>query len=476
VTEGLTRRLFVEMVREEWRLHGELFGGRRFGAFPLMIALLVGGASYLLVETGTTPETILAGLHVLAFAAGLHTGSIGIVGRDAVQDLVGARTFILFSARTLPVSPRRLLGVFVLKDILFYSGLFLLPMALGGVPAIAQGSSTVAIVTGSGLLWATLSLTFVLGVATTLAGLGLTSGWLTAVAAVLGTALAGALLWRSGLDLIALTPYGVFRDPSLTGLLTSLGVGGILLLLGALTFDPTPEPRTRTERPLFGRISTQLGDPVAAKSLLDVHRSGGGLWKVLFSGAILLGVTAVLVDIAEVLTGVEPSVGISFGTVLGLTGFTTYNWLTTGDDIAGYLTHPLSVADVYRGKFRAFLVMGPAVALLFYGIAVIWRGGSLGETVVGAVLLVGVACYVFGVTVALTGLSPNEFLFDTVLFAGFGVALIVALVPPLVVGFVLVPVSTTGLVALALTGVVLAGIGIGLFRWSLPRWERFHRR
>jgi len=79
-------------------------------------------------------------------------------------------------------------------------------------------------------------------------------------------------------------------------------------------------PRLRTVAPAFRRWRDRVGDPVATKTLLDVHRSSGGFGKVLFSAAVLLGVTASLIDLAGQITGVSPSVGISFGAILGLPG------------------------------------------------------------------------------------------------------------------------------------------------------------
>ncbi|MFW5949629.1 MAG: hypothetical protein ACOCSD_08535, partial [Halolamina sp.] len=103
--------VFREMLREEWRLHSELLGGGRFGAFPLLIVALVAGAVWLLDVTGTDPGAVVAGMHALAFVFGLHTGSIGFVGRDAVGNVLGEVTLLVFSARTLPLSQARLLGL-----------------------------------------------------------------------------------------------------------------------------------------------------------------------------------------------------------------------------------------------------------------------------------------------------------------------------------------------------------------------------
>lgn len=466
--------VFQEMVREEWRLHSELLGGGRFGAFPLLVVALVAGAVWLLDFVGTDPSAVVAGLHALAFVFGLHTGSIGFIGRDAVGNVLGEMTLIVFAARTLPLSQGRLLGIFVLKDVLYYAGLFLLPMAVGTAPAALAtdgfGFATIP------LLWGTLVTTFVLGIGLTIAGVGLsTTGRLgrALLVALLGSAV---VVWYSAVSVVQYTPYGLFQEPSVTSAGVLLGLILVVYAVGVATFDPQGQSTDRAVGPDFRRWLGRVNDPVAAKTLLDVHRSSGGFGKVLFSATVLLGVTAGLVDLAADITGVAPSVGVSFGSVLGLTGFTTYNWLTTNDDVESYLTQPISAESVFHGKLRAFLLLGPTVGLAFYAVGVAWRGTPLGEAVVGALLLVGVACYVFGVTIYLAGLSPNEFLFDTGLYAAFGAAIAVPLVPILVVAFALAPVSTELLAALGGGGLALGAAGMGLYRRSLEKWSTHHRQ
>lgn len=468
-----TKRLFVAMLREEWRLHRELLGGSRFGLFPLAVALLVAGAVELLAFVGTGAETVTVGLHGLALVFGIHTGSIGFVGRDALQDLLGDVTLLVFSGRTLPLSQRELLTTFVVKDVVYYAVLFLLPMAAGLLPAalLRDGVGLAAVP----LLWATLTATFVLGIGITLAGVGLTGrgalGWLALAAVGVG----GAAAWLSGVPVVDYTPYGVFTAPTLPHVLGALALVAGVFLLGGWLFDPASQRTTRTEQPLFRRIRARVGDPVAAKTLLDVHRSDGGLWKALFSAGILYAVTAVLVDLAGRITGVDPAVGVSFGTILGLTGFTTYNWLTQADGVEAYLAQPLDTGSVLYGKLRAFLLLGPAVGLVFYAVALARHGAALPDALAGALLLVGVACYIFGVTVYLAGLSPNEFLFDTGLFLGFGAAMALPLVPVLVVAFALPPIPGTVLTGVSAFGALLAGVGLVLFHRAVPKWTKHHR-
>jgi hypothetical protein len=474
MAKSSNRRLFVEMLREEWRLHSRLLGGRRFGAFPLAVALLVAGAVELLAFTGTDPGVVLGGLHALALLFGIHTGSIGFVGRDAMRDLLGGVTLLVFSGRTLPLSRRRLLATFVVKDVVYYALLFLLPMAAGLLPGALLRDAVA--VPALALLWVTLTATFVLGIGLTVTAVGLAGRGRAGPALLLGIAVVGTVTWLTGLPVLSYTPYGVFESPTAPHIAGALVLVAGTFLLGGLAFDPDGHRSTRTVDAVFRRLYARVGDAVATKTLLDVHRSEGGLLKVLFSAAILYGVTAALVDLAAQITGVDPSVGVSFGAILGLTGFTTYNWLTQADGVEAYLAHPLDTGGVLAGKLWAFLLLGPVVGLAFYGFALARRGTPLLEALTGALLLVGVACYIFGVTVYLAGLSPNEFLFDTGLYIGFGVAMALPLVPVLVIGFALAPVPSSLLAGLAAIGGLLALVGVALFHRAVPKWTRHHRQ
>jgi hypothetical protein len=468
------RTVFAWMVREEYRLHATMFGGRRFAAFPLFVAAMAAGAAELLAVSGTDVGSTIAGLHALVFAFGLHTGSIGFVGRDAARNLVPTGTLLVFSGRTLPLSRKRLVGVFLAKDAAFYGLFFLVPLTLGFAPSVAAGRLPA---TALPTLWLSVAAMFVLGVAVTFAAIALSSRGVPGRAVLLGGAAAVGLAWV-GVPLVEYTPYAVYAgpDPLVAGLATA-GAVGVLLAAGLATYDPTHESGARTADDAFRRWHDRLplDRGLLAKTLIDVSRSSGGVGKVFFSGAILFAVGAYLIDFAGQITGVDPSTGVSFGAILGLTAFTTYNWLTGVDSLEEYLAYPVDVADVFRAKFHAFLLLGPAVGLAYLALAVAWLGSPLGEAVAGVAVLGGLQLYLFGVIVYLTGFSPNEFLFDTVLFAVFGLAVAVATVPLLLVGFVLETVPPVALVGLALGGAVLAAVGLGLYRRAVGRWRTRHR-
>mgnify|MGYP000368565203 CR=1 FL=1 len=463
-------RLFVVMCREEYRMHSELFGGRRFAAFPAFVGLVAAGAVWLVTEQTTTGvDAVVGGLHALVFVFGLHTGSVGLVGRDAMRNLIGDATLVLYSARTLPLSERRLLGAFLLSDLAYYAILFLLPLALSPVVA-GVGVARLA------LLWLSTTLTFALGLAVTLSAISLSGrgapGW--TVLLVLAAALGGG--WIAGYDPVALTPYGLWVTPALDTLAIAVVAPLVLGIAGYLLIDLDAERAARTAPAAFDRWDDGLPTdrPLVVKTLIEVSRSSGGLAKIAVSAGLLFAVVVGLLEIAESLTGLAPSVGVSVGAMLGLSAFTTYNWVTTVDGRSDYIADPLSVGALFRAKFRVFLLTGVPTALGYLLLAGVVLGGRPVELVVGAVLTCGLLVYLFGLTTYLAGLRPNEFLFDTVLFAAFSAAVIAVLVPVLVVGLTLAPLSPGLLAGSLVWGLLAGGAGLLAYRRSIPRWtERF---
>jgi hypothetical protein len=466
------------MVREEWRLHAELFGGGRFAAFPLVVFGLAALGVELLVRVGTSLDAAVLGLHVLVAFVGLQTGTVGLVSRDAIDSLVGDVTFLLTAASTLPLRRRDVLAVFLAKDLLYYAVYFLAPLALALTPAVLRGAVDPLAVPR---LWLSSTLTFVTGSAVTLAGVALVSRGRTgrAVVTVLGVSVAGlavgSALGRIGVDLAQFTPYALYDGPiTPIGVTAALGPTLVLAAVGVFGVDPSSERPTRIagRTGSFTRWRARLGgDGLLVKTLLDVRRSDGGFLKVVFSALVVLAVAIALVSFAGRVTGVPPSPGVSVGALVGLTAFTTYNWLASFDSVASYRHLPVSVEAVFAAKFRAFLLLGPAVGLGVYAIGVVWLRPGPTDALAGAGLSVALQLYLYGVTTYVAGLRPNEFLFDPVLFAGFTTAVAVVLVPILLVA-IAVPELATRPLAVGVTCLVLGGFGVWLASRAHTRWGR----
>ncbi|MEF8853304.1 MAG: hypothetical protein V5A44_01445 [Haloarculaceae archaeon] len=458
-----TPRLLVRMAREEWRLHAELFGDR-FAAFPVVVAVLSGVGFWLLTFTNASVDAVATGLHALVVFFGLQVGTIGLVGRDALRDVLGDVTLLVFSARTLPVTRRHLLAVFLLKDLLYYSVLFLAPVAVGyAAVALVEGVAPGAVL----LLWVTLSGAFALGVGAslTLAGLGTRSRSL--VALVLAGVVAAVLSGR--VDVVAFTPLQFYQSPSPSSALSGFLPAVALSALGPALFRPVESGPARTSSGRYTWLRDHLGDGVATRSVLEVTGSSGSVWKVLFSMGVLFLVTAALVAEVGRVTALDPSMGIAVGTLLGLGAFTTYSWVTQFDDAAEYRRYPVSMRRVFAGKRRAYLVLSVPAGLV-YLVGSLVRVPPV-EVAVGAVVFPLVAVYVFGATAAVSGLSPNELLFDTPRFVLFGAALALVAVPLVVAALVHTESPTLANAVAVGVAALSALVGVGLARWAGRRWE-----
>lgn len=128
------------MIVEEWRMHSTLYRGRSFATFPLIVFAFSLGFSWIIQEYSTLTATSLGtGLQALGGFLGLAVGSVGFSSRDAMKNILGPMNLLIYSSRTLPVSDRKLLFDFIVKDILYYTGLFLIPVALG--PLVVGGAT-----------------------------------------------------------------------------------------------------------------------------------------------------------------------------------------------------------------------------------------------------------------------------------------------------------------------------------------------
>ncbi|MFB6141457.1 MAG: hypothetical protein ABEJ26_13605 [Halosimplex sp.] len=465
-SRGLSTRLVGRMIREEWRLQAELFGDR-FAAFPLAIVAVAAVGVYLLTVTGTSMDTVAAGLHALVFFFGLQTGTIGLVGRDALRDVLGDVTLLVFSARTLPVTWRRLLAIFVVKDLLYYSALFLAPLAAGyAVVALSTGAAPA----GVALLWLTTTGAFALGVGTSLTLTGVGTRSRAAVVALVAALAAGLLTGR--LDAVALSPYGFYLDPSVGSAVAGFGPVVALAVLGPLAFEPADSGVSRSAPERYSGLRSAFRDDrgIATRTVLEITRSSGSVWKVLFSIGVLFGVAALVVREVASATTLDPSYGIAVGAFLGLGAFTTYSWVTQFDSADEYRRYPVSLAAVFAGKRAAYLLLSVPAGLVYLVAALRWL--PAGEALVGAVVFPPVAVYVFGVTAYVTGFSPNELLFDASLFLAFGAALALVSIPLVVaaLAYGAAPTAATG-VAVGVS-LVAAVVGLVLARRAGPRWER----
>ena len=514
--------LVLAMLREEWRLHSSLFGGARFAGFPVFLFSLVtlAGATLALVEVD--PGLVVAGAVGLAGLFGLQTGSIGFTGRDELEDLLGGGTVLLYTARTLPISRQRAVTAFLIKDALYYVLLFVVSMAIGAIvgplavgvlaPDVGTGLDPGALETwlllGHAILACTLA--FCLGLSVTLVGTDLFSrGARRATTAVLLLALLAVLAWILDLVPAADTLGAALVPPYHPGayLLGALVVA-TLSAVGIWRFSYPTGGGVRRRTDAYERLrgwvgpfasrpfgspratsGTAAGHPdavdraaasgrdgqraaVLVKTVLDVHRSSGGTWKLFVSSAILVLAAAAVLEAVQQWVLLEVSHAIVFGALLSATTFPTYNWVMRADDPSEYHHLPIPAGTLLSGKVTAVVLLEVPVAVLYYLLVIALFAPTIAELVLGGLLLAGLAAYLIGVTAAITGFRPDEFLFDTPSFVAYAAAGTIALVPGIVLGLAgsMTLFDTLGLVIVGYS-LLATALGLVSYWWARRRWR-----
>lgn len=120
------------MLKEEWRMHSEIFHGSSFAIFPAIVFLISLTGSFGLIELSTLGVNTLSQVFgVLGIFMGLSVGAIGFWSRDAMKNVLGPSNLLIYSSRTLPVSRSKLLISFLIMDTFYYTVFFLIPLAAG---------------------------------------------------------------------------------------------------------------------------------------------------------------------------------------------------------------------------------------------------------------------------------------------------------------------------------------------------------
>lgn len=446
------------MIREEWRTHTRLFGGRSFALFPLLVLALSAGSFRLLGGAGIGTGELLSGTGVLLLFLGLNVGTIGFVSRDVLKNLLGEFNLLMFSARTLPVSWHRIVFVFVLKDFIYYIGMFVVPAVLATLVVVPVARLPAVLAAYSLVFAAGVSTSFMLAVMYDRSRL------------LCGLAMAGfvALFWYFNVGLFAFTGLALLRAPSLANVAFAAVPIAVMTVTGVALFRPEGGHGKRRREPLYGRVRDRLpgSSALVAKTVIDMLRSSGGLWKLVVSQVLVFGVFFIAIDRVPFLAAAVRNPGIAFGAIGALSAVTVYNWVNRFDDRSGYLLLPLTPRDLMVGKQRAFLLLAYPFSVLM----VLLASGALVQAVVAAVVLCSSMVYLLGAVSLFGGFDPNTRLMDARIFAVFSAVILVPMVPLLVLsmwpGQQLVVMAVAGVI-----GLVSIGPGVAMMRRAREKWS-----
>jgi hypothetical protein len=399
------------MVKEEWRIHSTMMGSLSFAMFPFLIFGIAFMSTFLLsLIQSTVPAGSLAiTIHVNYLMLGFMVGAFGLIGNEVMNRRFGQASLISYAARSLPLSGRRIFFTFVVKDIVYYFFLWVFPFWVGF--ALASPWTSVPL-SHAFLLLVTLTLAFLYGLClvfflSALYARAKTAFWV--ILAVIAAAL--SLFWfLTGTNPAYLFPpitiYTHFAWPDFLGCCALVSV-----LLGAavLLFDPESRSTENMYAPLVRHLSSPPRAPLAAKDLLDVYRSGGIVGQTFFSFFIPLVVIWFFLSLPGQILPAHGLIMV-FAIVTGVIASTMYTWVTMFDSFGPYATLPVPVSTVISGKISTFSLLQILPASFIAGAAIL--SGEVAYLVPAVVLCLSVSFYVLGVTIWLTGLSPNVLVYD----------------------------------------------------------------
>lgn len=464
--------IFKSMLKEEWRMHSNLFGNNGFSLFPGFIFLFTFFVSLVLPVFSEifTYAQIALGMHYLFLLLGGMVGAFGLMGREFMNRRFGQASLIAYSSRTLPVSERLIFANFLVKDIVYYFVLYVLPFIAGFALAAAlvpAGNFHFPVTLLLLLLLLTLSLSFMIGLSLVffLSTIYAHSGKLLTLGLLAGCIF---LLFISGnLDsgiFYSLPSLSFFLLPSKSCFLLS---SGLIIIPSALSlfFLKVDFPQAKKSFPnSFSRLCEEFGSyryaAFVSKDFLDLKRSEGGLGKLIFS---FLLPAALIWMLLSALEKVLPALNILilFSLILGVLSSSMYNWLTEYDIFSSYAFFPLKVSDMIRSKLNSYLFLN-LVPLIFLILLTLKKDPAF--LLPALLLLLSISLYMVSILIYLTGLSPSINLYNGRTFAVYTLSVM----PLLLVNIIL---SMFG-PYYVLVNLLLVPPALYLLRQSFRKWDR----
>ena len=429
----MNRRLFSLMFKEELRLHKSFVGSIGSGFFPVMIFFLsvVLAVSFSRFK-GIDVPTVLLMLHVGGVLYGLGVGALGRIGEQVMTRRLGQVNFLLALPSLQPVTFRRVMALFYLKDATFYILYAIIPIVGGiAIGAPFAGASLISV----GLLGVTLFLAFMIGMS--LSFLASTASTRSRAATLAGLLLVlglVALVWPLGVLAPGqiLPPLGFWAQKNPLYLLLAAVLASLLSAAAILLTKERFEAPTRSYASALLPIERRFSfsgplKTLISKEWLELRRSGA-------LGAVVGGFLGPLLAVYMLAwifrTGIGIPIefnGVFYGGMVGFLGVMVYSWLTNIETNEFMNVQPVALESVIRAKLLLYFLL-TAVISCSYVIVIGVLNGQADLIPISLLVAIATTMYVAGVTARLTGLWTNTMLFDVRVLAKFAGAVI----PPLV--------------------------------------------
>lgn len=427
-------------LKEEWRMLTSYFSGEKlFFVFPIILFGIGVIMSYLIpvFRTAFDMKELVAGFHLLLGLYGLFVGAFGFFADEVAQTWFGDAKLLIHMYAIHPVSFRKLFTWFYIKDIVYYLGLTLFPLFLGGAVSLAVPWSTFLVLIGS------LTLSFLVGISVSFI---ISAVYIRKPKALAGILLGVALLVLSGVSYHDFPPIRFYFTRNLIFLGISVALFCIFSLFSLGITKPVERRAAHTYAPsdLFSRV-----DPVMAKELIDVKRSG--TWRIIITSYLFpLLVFYGIFYFSGRLFQIDLNISLVFyGVFLGYLSTLVYSWLNNIDPPISLVTLPVTISHIIQRKIMLFLVSSFGIAVVY----LVVLGYILEDILVLPLAVFCMGCttfYVAAVTAWLCGLNPNTKLFNGIILVKYLGAILPVLVALSILSFMKSYIPILGVSALIL--------------------------
>lgn len=361
---------------------------------------------------------LLTVLHYMFIIFGLSVGSFGLFGREVMNRRFGQASLIAYSSRTLPLSERKIFLNFVVKDIIYYFFLWILPLVVGF--AFASPFLSISFIYSASLLL-TLTLSFLMGLSIAFFLSTIYAHSIKILVGILVLFIASLLFTVNYFSLnpsVLLPTFSFFpsADKVILSLFIIIVPSAFSLIFLKVDY---PQKRRLYKNSLeklskwfrFSKYST-----FTSKDFLDFKRSEGGLGKIIFSFLIPIAVAWLLLIIFLKFIPIL-NFFIIFSLFLGAISSSFYNWLTEFDLFTSYSFLPVRVSTVIKGKINSYIIIN-SISVIVLILATFLSRQSF-YLIPSLFSFLAISSYTLAITVYLAGLTPNIFLYNAKIFSEY---------------------------------------------------------
>lgn len=407
--------LFVNMIKEEWRVHSTMFGSLNFALFPVMILGIGFMGTFLipLIQKTMPISDLVILIHANYLMLGLMVGAFGLLGNEVMNRRFGQASLLAYSARSLPLTPRYIFTIFVLKDTLYYFFLWIFPLGAGFL--IGSFFTGIALTIPLHLLM-TLTFSFLTGMSLVffLSTLYERSARMLGYLLVFAGIICAALIFLSGKNPASLfPPLLLFQRFTPEFILVSCFTILVPFIAALILYSPDTQHAAK----VYGNVMKSLlkrlqGFPypsLAAKDMIDLWRSGSVIGQTIFSFIVPLVIIWFFLSLLDEYVSILQLL-FTFAMITGIIASTMYTWLTMFDSFSVYALLPIDVPVVIASKITTFSFL-QIIPVIFISVICILFGEIFYLLPVLA-LTISISYYVLAVMIWLTGLSPSVLVYN----------------------------------------------------------------